>query len=109
MSVVKPKPVNVVVVGMGVAGTIVSKELAQKGLSVVGLERGRLVDREHEFASPYAYDELHSTHHTDLMQDLSRETITFRNSAGRPPYRCGKWDPSCRESAWAARRSAGAA
>lgn len=84
MPTLKLKPVDVVVVGMGVAGTIVSKELATKSnLTVVGLERGRMVHREQDFALPYAYDELRSTHHTDLMQDLSRETITFRNSAGQ--------------------------
>ena len=36
----KLKPVDVVVVGAGIAGTIVAKELAETGIKVVCLERG---------------------------------------------------------------------
>ena len=39
MAVTKLKPVDVVVVGAGVAGTIICKELAATGLKVVCLER----------------------------------------------------------------------
>jgi gluconate 2-dehydrogenase alpha chain len=74
------KPVDVVVVGMGVAGTIIAKELAQSQLRVVGLERGRMLEPQHEFALPYAHDELKFGRHTDLMQNLARETLTFRNT-----------------------------
>lgn len=74
-------PVDVVVVGMGVAGTIIAKELAQSQLSVVGLERGRRVAAR-EFRVPDAHDELKYGADTDLMQDLSRETLTFRNTLG---------------------------
>ena len=40
------KPVDVVIVGAGVAGTIVAKELAATGLKVVALERGRMLDAQ---------------------------------------------------------------
>ena len=80
MAVTKLKPVDVVVVGVGVTGSIVCKELAETGLKVVGFERGRMVDPQHEFAMPFAHDELKYDVHQELMQDLSRETITFRNS-----------------------------
>ena len=80
MAVTKLKPVDVVVVGAGVAGTIVCKELADAGLQVVALERGRMVNPEHDFVMPYAHDELKYDRHSDLLQNLSRETITFRNS-----------------------------
>ena len=80
MAVTKLKPVDVVVVGAGVAGTIVCKELAGAGLNVVCLERGRMLDPNHDFAMPYAHDELKYDRHSDLVQNLSRETITFRNS-----------------------------
>jgi len=80
MSVTTLKPVDVVVVGAGVAGTIVCKDLAATGLQVVGLERGRMLDANHDFAMPYAHDELKYHRHSDLLQNLSRETITFRNS-----------------------------
>ena len=74
------KGVDVVVAGAGLAGTIVCKELADAGLGVVALERGRMVDANHEFAMPYAHDELKHNSHSDLLQNLARETITFRNA-----------------------------
>jgi len=74
------KPVDVVIVGMGVAGTLIAKELAQSQLRVVGLERGRMVVPQQDFRLPRAHDELHWGRDTDLMQDLSRETLTFRNT-----------------------------
>jgi gluconate 2-dehydrogenase alpha chain len=37
---IKLKPVDVVTVGVGWAGSILAKELARGGLKVVGLERG---------------------------------------------------------------------
>ncbi|ALS74824.1 GMC family oxidoreductase [Planococcus rifietoensis] len=69
--------VPVVVVGMGWAGGIVSAELTKAGIPVVGLERGK--DRK---TSDYlmAHDELRYQHREELMQDLSKETITHRNN-----------------------------
>ncbi|OGA49582.1 MAG: GMC family oxidoreductase [Betaproteobacteria bacterium RIFCSPLOWO2_12_FULL_62_58] len=80
MTAAKLNPVDVVVVGTGVAGSILCKELAGTGLKVVGLERGRMIDPQHDFAMPYAHDELKFDRHSDIFQNLSRETITFRNS-----------------------------
>ncbi len=76
----KLKPVDVVVVGAGVAGTIVCKELAATGLKVVCLERGRMLDAQHDFAMPYAHDQLKYDRDSDIVQNLARETITFRNA-----------------------------
>lgn len=75
--VTKLPKVPVVVVGMGWAGGIVSAELTKAGISVVGLERGK--DRN---TSDYlmAHDELRYQHREELMQDLSKETITSRNN-----------------------------
>ena len=80
MSGTRLKPVDIVVIGAGVAGTIVGKELAETGLSVVGFERGRMLDPQYDFAMPYVHDELKYGRHSDVLQNLSRETITFRNS-----------------------------
>ena len=65
-----------VIVGMGWAGGIVAAELTKAGIPVVGLERGK--DRK---TSDYlmAHDELRYQHREELMQDLSKETITHRN------------------------------
>src|SRR6266850_8293303 len=80
MALTKLKPVDVVVVGAGLAGTIMCKELAETGLQVVALERGRMIDPNHDFAMPYVHDELKYDKHNDLLQNLARETITFRNA-----------------------------
>ncbi|MBI2223604.1 MAG: GMC family oxidoreductase [Betaproteobacteria bacterium] len=75
----KLKPVDVVVVGSGVVGSIMSMELANAGLKVLCLERGRMTEPQHDFVMPYVHDELKYDRHSDIFQDLSRETITFRN------------------------------
>lgn len=71
------KKVNVVTVGVGFTGGVVAAECAKAGLSVVGLERGpkRSVD---DFMEPH--DEWRYAINYGLMQDLSKETVTFRNT-----------------------------
>jgi len=78
----KLKAVDVVTVGVGLTGTILAKELADTGLKVVGLERGGWRDTQNDFAMPYAHDELRYARRHELMQDLSRDTLTFRNAVG---------------------------
>lgn len=78
MAATKMKSVDVVIVGSGVAGSIMSMELANAGLNVVCLERGRKFE-DADFAKPFVHDELRFERHSDIFQDLSRETITFRN------------------------------
>ncbi|RNF39162.1 GMC family oxidoreductase [Planococcus salinus] len=69
--------VDVVTVGVGWTGGIIAAECAKQGLQVVGLERGR--ERGTEDFS-IVHDEYRYAIRYELMQDLSRETITFRNS-----------------------------
>ncbi len=38
-----------------------------------------MIDPQHDFAMPYAHDELKYDRHSDIPQNLSRETLTFRN------------------------------
>ena len=90
------KPVDVVIVGSGVVGSIMAMELANAGLQVVCLERGRMVDLQTEFAKPFVYDELKFDRHSDIFQNLSRETITFRNNASQtalPMRELGSFKP----------------
>jgi gluconate 2-dehydrogenase alpha chain len=82
MTATKLKPVDVVTVGVGVTGSIAAKELADAGLRVVGLERGAPRDTHPDFDMPGIHDELRYARRFELMQDLSRETLTFRNAAG---------------------------
>lgn len=76
----KLPPVEVLVVGSGVVGSIISMELAAAGHQVVCLERGRMATPQQDFVMPYVQDELKFDRHSDIFQNLSRETITFRNN-----------------------------
>jgi len=82
MSAATLKPVDVVTVGVGLTGSILGKELADAGLRVVGLERGAPRDTHPDFDKPGIHDELKYARRFELMQDLSRETLTFRNAPG---------------------------
>ncbi|MDQ0270445.1 GMC family oxidoreductase [Cytobacillus purgationiresistens] len=77
MSTKLPK-VPVVIVGMGWAGGIIASELTKAGLKVVGLERGKARSTQ-DYSM--GHDELRFQHRTELMQDLSKETITSRNNS----------------------------
>lgn len=69
--------VDVVTVGVGWTGGIIAAECAKEGLKVMGLERGK--ERSTEDYS-MVHDEYRYAIRYELMQDLSKETITFRNS-----------------------------
>jgi len=68
---------DVVIVGVGWAGGIIAAELTKKGLNVVGLERGKDRKTEDYFM---IHDELRYAIRYEMMQDLSKETITFRSN-----------------------------
>ncbi|EKN69253.1 gluconate 2-dehydrogenase (acceptor) [Neobacillus bataviensis LMG 21833] len=69
--------VDVVIIGVGWAGGIIASELTKKGLKVVGLERGKERKTEDYFM---VHDELRYALRYEMMQDLSKETITFRSN-----------------------------
>ncbi|RNB79422.1 GMC family oxidoreductase [Brevibacillus nitrificans] len=68
--------VDVVIVGVGWGGGIIASELTKQGLIVVGLERGKERKTEDYFM---VHDELRYAMRYEMMQDLSKETITFRS------------------------------
>ncbi|MFD1928871.1 GMC family oxidoreductase [Sporosarcina siberiensis] len=69
--------VDVVTVGVGWLGGIIGAECAKAGMKVVGIERGK----ERSTADYLrVHDEYRYAIRYELMQDLSKETITFRNS-----------------------------
>jgi gluconate 2-dehydrogenase alpha chain len=88
MSIRLPK-VDAVLIGVGWTGGILAKEMCAAGLQVVGLERGRLRQTDPDFQPPQVHDELRYDTRYELMQDLSKETITFRNNLNQLalPYR----------------------
>ncbi|MDG0792914.1 GMC family oxidoreductase [Cohnella ginsengisoli] len=68
---------DVVIVGVGWAGGIIAAELTKSGLNVVGLERGKERKTEDYFM---VHDELRYGLRYELMQDLSKDTVTFRST-----------------------------
>ena len=75
----KLKEVDVVVIGVGFAGSILAKELVASGLKVVGLERGRDRHTVPDWVAPAVHDELKYSIRKGMMQDVTREAMTFRN------------------------------
>ncbi len=76
----KLKEVDVVTVGLGWTGGILSKELTEAGLKVVALERGGMRSTANDYALPGVRDELRYVHRHDLMQNTQRDTLTIRNN-----------------------------
>ncbi len=69
--------VDVLTVGVGWTGGIIAAEAAKEGLKVVGLERGKERGTE-DYQN--IHDEYKYAIRYELMQDVSKETLTFRNS-----------------------------
>lgn len=69
--------VDVVIVGVGWAGGIISAEMAKAGKKVVALERGDQKERD-DYTG--VKDELRFTNRYQMMQDLAHETVTSRNN-----------------------------
>lgn len=85
--------VDVVTIGVGWTGGIIAAELAKAGYNVVGLERGedRSTSDFQMIHDEYRYDIRH-----ELMQDASKETISFRNNPDElalPMRRLGSFLP----------------
>src|SRR5579864_9181930 len=92
----KLKEVDVVLVGFGLTGGILARELSGRGLKIVALERGIRRDTNPDFAVPQIRDELRYAQRHDLMMDTARDTITFRNRASEtalPMRRLGAFLP----------------
>lgn len=88
----KLREVDVVVVGVGFAGSILAKELASAGLKVVGLERGRMQSTVPTFQAPGMHDELKYAVRKGLMQDVTREPMTLRNNESQVALPMRQWE-----------------
>ena len=86
------KEVDVVVIGVGMVGSIVAKELAAAGYKVVGLERGQPRFTVPDFQSPGVHDELRFDIRKALMQDNTREPVTFRNQGSQVALPVRRWE-----------------
>ena len=72
---------DAVVLGVGLVGSILARELTKAGLEVVGLERGEPRYTVPDFQSPAMHDELRYAIRKSLMLDAAKESYTFRNSS----------------------------
>jgi gluconate 2-dehydrogenase alpha chain len=81
--VVTLKPVDAVMVGFGWTGAIMSQQLCDAGLNVLGLERGPWRDTSTEFATGFAQDELRYMWRHHLFQNVSDDTLTIRNNVNQ--------------------------
>jgi gluconate 2-dehydrogenase alpha chain len=72
---------DAVLLGVGLVGTILGRELTKAGLRVVGLERGEPRATVPDFQGPQMHDELRYSVRKALMQDTVKETYTFRNAS----------------------------
>jgi len=86
------KEVDVVVLGVGFVGSIIAKELAATGLKVVGIERGGVRDTVPDFQGPYMHDELRFAVRKALMQDNTKEAVTFRNNRDQIALPLRRWE-----------------
>lgn len=87
---------DIVVVGFGWAGGIMATELAATGRKIVVLERGGAKATGADFVLPGNEDEIRYARRHELMQDVTRETITFRNNSAQralPMRRLGSFLP----------------
>ncbi|MDB5865555.1 MAG: gluconate 2-dehydrogenase [Betaproteobacteria bacterium] len=92
----KLKEVDVVVVGLGWTGGILAKELAEAGLKVVALERGKMMSTAQDFGVPQVRDELRYVQRHELMQNAAKDTLTIRNNPTQdalPMRRLGSFLP----------------
>jgi gluconate 2-dehydrogenase alpha chain len=74
---------DVVVIGLGWTGSILSYELAEEGLDVVAIERGPWRDTASDFAPSYAPDELRYRIRHELFLRPAQMSLTFRNNTAQ--------------------------
>jgi gluconate 2-dehydrogenase alpha chain len=89
--VTKLKEVDAVVIGQGLTGVMMAKELTMAGLSVVGLERGPDRRPDQEVVLPRIRDELRYNARKELMIDNAVDTVTFRNTSEQMALPIRRW------------------
>lgn len=82
---------DVVVVGLGWAGSIIAKELADEGLNVIGFERGPWRDTAQDFNLASAADELRYNARQELMLRTRQNTVTMRNNVTQVALPMREW------------------
>ncbi|AOB30443.1 GMC family oxidoreductase [Bordetella sp. H567] len=83
---------DAVLIGVGLVGTMLGRELTRAGLRVVGLERGEPRSTVPDFQGPHMHDELRYSVRKALMQDNTKEAVTFRNSIREEALPIRRWE-----------------
>lgn len=78
MNYTRPKA-DVVIIGLGWAGSIMAEELTRAGLKVVAIERGAWRDTSTSFPTTRDPDELSGSVRKSILQSPALETYTVRN------------------------------
>ncbi len=86
----RPKT-DVVVVGLGWAGSIIANELTDAGLEVIAIERGPWRDTARDFNVASVTDELRYNRSQELMLRTRQNTITIRNSLSQTALPMRSW------------------
>ena len=87
----KLPPKDVVVVGLGWTGSILSLELAREGLDVVAIERGPWRDTASDFNIGTAPDELRYGVRHEIFLRPRQETLTMRNTPDQRALPIRRW------------------
>jgi len=82
---------DVVVVGLGWAGSIIANELTDQGLSVVAFERGPWRETARDFNIASAPDELRYSQRQELMLQTAQNTVTARNDPSQTALPMRSW------------------
>jgi len=82
---------DVVVIGLGWAGSIIAHELTEAGLDVVAIERGPWRDTARDFNIATVADELRYNSREELMLRNRQNTITIRNNPSQTALPMREW------------------
>jgi gluconate 2-dehydrogenase alpha chain len=82
---------QVVIVGLGWAGSILAHELAEEGLNVIAFERGPWRDTAVDFNIASAPDELRYSRRQELMLRNAQNTCTVRNTPSETALPMRTW------------------
>jgi len=80
MHTLNDAPVDILIVGFGWTGSLMARELADSGLTILALERGEARDTWPDFAYPRIADELTYGVRLQLFQNPAAETVTVRHT-----------------------------
>ena len=83
--------VDAVLVGVGLVGTVLGRELTRAGLKVVGLEHGEPRDTVPDFQGPQIRDELRYAIRKAMTQDTAKETLIFRHTVRDTALPIRRW------------------